>query len=197
MSECTSVDFLTTAPFNDPLPEQQQDYLATCVNVLRNCPTPEILLSVKEISTSSVNGTVGVGSSLKMLNEHISRKDFSQRIKHNISAHSDLGFHLKQNKIVLTPVDIAQVLKRRGQPPILCHYGYTLVQGSQSIKLVDNIEQIKEKGIYGDTRQDLATYINRFLSPVVPHLLFAAINPLILYIDPVLLFKYRFVFSDP
>jgi len=172
---------------------------------------PDLLIDIKSALESYESETVKIKpdrivrwegkhqlrSILFQITHMLGRESDRKVIENQIIENPALGLVLDRNDLILTPVDIIKLINEEKNIPVLIHQGITKTHS------VNNILQFSEKGIFGDTGEDVPTYVKTFGSKMFGNLPYTThekgTNPnyVTLYINPYKLRDYRSIFTDP
>lgn len=122
-------------------------------------------------------------------------KERLQYFREKIHANSDLGITANGKSVELSPVNLLEVLKSRLLTSTLVHDGFMVING------MDNVRQIKEKGVFGNIDINQPVYMKTLGAEILPNALTEAekkeLIPVRLYLDAKKISEFRTVFADP
>lgn len=170
-----------------PVFEETPKYIYQLAEAIRRSPSGHEV-KIGQVGEDWPSRDIGrVLESIRSAGDSGSRRHIEQVLDFN----QDLGLNITDDQVVLSPVDIVDVLDRRQFPLMLEHDGYVRSRG------VDNIAQVLRRGVFGNVSSERVTYVRVFGSWVAPSAQYTSKDRALLYIDPVILSQYRSIFTDP
>lgn len=106
----------------------------------------------------------------------------------------DLGILPGREHMTQVPIDVSEVLERRGlDPDTIIHRGFIIARG------VNNTEQIQNSGVFGNISTDERTYMMAREARIIPNSTFGRkdiAQPIMLEVDVKKLMEYRSAITD-